>query len=81
MENYFEKNLLLRQELEFYLRKTYSDTEWLVLNRDFFRERHYFTSHARKRYNEQKNRNLETILNLLARDEANTLSCGRIGLM
>ena len=81
LENYYEKNLLLRQELEVNLGKTYSDAEWLTMNRDFFLEHRYFTSYARKLYDEQKNRNLQTILDLLGSQEVASPDCGRIGWM
>jgi len=81
MENYYEKNLLLRQECEVNLGITYSDTEWLTLNRDFFRGHRFFTSYAQKMYSKQKSRNLKTILELLKKNEVTSPDCGQIGWM
>jgi len=81
MGNYYEKNLLLRQELEINLGKTYSDAEWLTMNRDFFRGHRYFTSYARKMYDEQKSRNFKTILDLLGKNKVASPDCGQIGWM
>ncbi|NPA25527.1 MAG: HD domain-containing protein [Deltaproteobacteria bacterium] len=81
MKNYYEKNLLLRQELEVNMGKTYSDAEWLTMNRDFFLQHRYFTSYARRLYGRRKQKNLETILELLAGDEVVSPDCGGIGWM
>ncbi len=81
MGNYYERNLLLRQELEVYLGKTYNDAEWLILNRDFFQKHHYFTSYARKLYNGQKTRNLKIFVKMMEKDIVASPGCGQTGLM
>lgn len=65
MDNYFERNTLLRQEFEVSKKKSYSDVEWWLLNKEFFQEHQYFTPYARQRYNSQKNLNLKALVNLL----------------
>lgn len=68
-DNYFEKNVLLRQEFELNRGKSYSEVEWWALNKDFFQEHRYLTTYALKQYNVQKMLNLTTIKNLLKRGE------------
>ena len=65
MDNYLEKNALLRQEFEIKQGRRFSDTEWLAINRDFFHKHSYFTSYARGRYSNKKNLNLHALENLL----------------
>jgi len=70
MENYREKNTLLRQEFEIRRGKPFADAEWLAINRDFFREHNYSTPYARKRYNAQKDLNLNAMTNMLKENES-----------
>ncbi|WP_237073313.1 HD domain-containing protein [Prosthecochloris sp. GSB1] len=55
---YSRKNKLLRTELEKNSGKTFTRLEWLQLNIDFFRNHEFFTSFARRQFNQGKTENL-----------------------
>lgn len=65
--DYFRKNKLLRDELEKNARKTFTRSEWLRLNIDFFRNHEFFTAFARQQFNEGKTRNLILLYEELAK--------------
>lgn len=56
--NIKERGELLRQELELRGIKILSDYEWMTHSINFFDQHHYFTEFARKKYGEQKKKNL-----------------------
>lgn len=49
----------LRSEWESILHKTYSDTDWLLLNVDFLQKHQYFTPFAQKEWENNKSQNLK----------------------
>ena len=56
-----KKGRLLRQEWKDILGKTYSDLEWLQLDRQFYSEMQFHTDVAREKYDAGRIKNLEKI--------------------
>ncbi len=58
IKEFFDKNELLRLEVEKKMNKTFSDYDWLKNTLEFFTRQKYFTQAAKEKYDEQRNANL-----------------------
>lgn len=64
--NYFEELNLIRKELELVKGINYSDEEWFQMNIDFLSNHFFFTSFARKNFNNEQKSNLARLKGHLA---------------
>lgn len=63
--NIKERGDALRKELELRNIKHLSDIEWMTHSLTFFEQHHFFTEYAKKKYGEQKNKNVELMKSYL----------------
>lgn len=71
-EDFFEKNVFFRIEMENRKGKKFSESEWYKLNSDFFASHKYFTKYAADNFDKTKNENfvkLEKMLKKHKKDE------------
>ncbi len=70
-DNYIEVSDLLRKEIEYFFKKTFTDIEWHEQNRDIMLYKHrYYTTYAQQKWQPNKQKNLLAILAQLDKLEA-----------
>jgi putative nucleotidyltransferase with HDIG domain len=69
VKDFYEKGEMLRCEVEKYLDKKFSNSDWLKNNIMFFKHQEYFTSAAKDRFEVQKNININKIKDQLKQIE------------
>ena len=69
-DNYRKKSELLRIEFEKNRKKSFTDTQWLQLNIDFFLKHSFFTPFAQEKLNGKKEENLVLLQNELQKEQA-----------
>lgn len=62
--NFFEKNLLLREEWNAYLNKTFTDEQWVLLNIDFLTNHRYKTQYGKEFLQPKKMQNINKLKTL-----------------
>lgn len=65
--DYFEKNELLRQEVELREKKVISEQVWLKRSAEFITSYQFFTEYARARFGQQLQKNIDEIVGRLNR--------------
>ncbi len=58
-ENYLDNLAHLREEWKHFRGEVYNDEEWRKLNRQFFRQHHYYTPAARELFDQNKQHNFD----------------------
>ena len=57
-EDFFDKSILLKKEMEFRKNKKYLEKDWLKKNLDFLNETFFFTEFCKKEFNHQRDVNI-----------------------
>ncbi|MBK7105286.1 MAG: HD domain-containing protein [Ignavibacteriae bacterium] len=60
-ENFFEKSILLKKEIELRKNKTFSDIEWIKKNMDFVIQTNFYTNIGKEIFEKQKQINLKKL--------------------
>jgi len=58
-DDFMEKSILLRREMEVRFGKKISEENWMMGTCEFMKNHHYFTQYARTKYGDAKKKNLE----------------------
>ena len=61
-ESFFDRGLLLKKEWSVTEGIEYTDEEWIDINIDFLSKHSYYTEYAKKKFGEQKKKNIETLI-------------------
>ena len=68
-KNFFERDDLVRAELEAVKQKKYTDTEWWIFAKELLQNHTYHTEYAREKFNKKKEKNILTLEGLIAGKE------------
>lgn len=69
-EDYMQFNESLRHEWEVFQGRVYSDSEWIELNYNFFKDHTYHTEAARELFGPQKKANLKALKKMVKKDKS-----------
>lgn len=69
-EDYMQFNESLRHEWEVFQGQVYSDSEWVELNYNFFKDHTYHTDAARELFGPQKKANLKALKKMVKKDKS-----------